>query len=146
MGDEDDQETQGLANARETRDLVMTLALQLAGRVIEHVEAHEVAYVVLEEQADGGGFVWELKAAYGRGHSFVRVEGEPKSENPRVRAGIVASLPELTAVMGGQSASFVSNVPRAWIELALRAHRSSDQVLGVVEATHDDGTATVRLS
>lgn len=118
----DEDETQGIANARETRDLVLSAMLALAVRAIEHVDAHHgegVEFASLGEEFPGGGYTWTLAASYRYGHTFVRIAGSP--ENDATRAGVVSSPQELAAVMGGQSAAFDVQVPRAWIELAARA-------------------------
>lgn len=108
------EETQEIADARVTRDLVLAAALGLAHRAVEHIEAHEeVAGVRLDETLAGGGFDWHLQAHYGRGHSFVRVDGHPAA-----RQQVVHSIEALAAIMGNEQAAFSANVPRAWIESA----------------------------
>lgn len=111
------EETQARGDAMEARDLVLGLALGLALRAIEHVEAHEgVEGAVLAEELDAGGHAWKIRAHYMRGHTFVRVDGEPET-----RHGAIVSLEEIAAIMGNQSAQFSTSVPRAWVELAARA-------------------------
>jgi hypothetical protein len=112
-------ETQGIANAREARDLVVAAALQLALRAVVHVTEHaSVSQVRLDEEMDGGGYVWALSAYYGAGHTFVRVDGEPRRQGGSGSVTTFASIEELAAVMGGQQAAFSCNVPRSWVELA----------------------------
>lgn len=120
----DGGETQNISDARETRDLVLAVVLRLAGKVVAHLEAHEaLAHAAMEEEYDAGGFEWSLVAMYRRGNSFVRISGSP---NP-TQQGVV-SMEEMAQIMGNQSAAFDTQVPREWIELALR------QVEGVHEA------------
>lgn len=122
------EETQGLANARQTRDLVLTEALRIAGRAILHVDGHAddgVRSVVIEEVIPAGGYEWELRAAYGRGHTFIRVDGSPSmGDGPQV----ITSAEELREVMAGDSAKFTCCLPRAWVELALRAADAADVI------------------
>lgn len=113
-------DTQSIANARDTFDLVLVATLHLAARTVEHVESHDVAQVVLEDHLDCGGFEWKLHANYGRGHYFVGVGGAPKAAGSTDTA-IVTSLEDLANVMHGQSAAFSANVPRAWVEAASAA-------------------------
>lgn len=116
-------ETQGIADARETLDLVLTAALGLARRAIEHVGEHEsagVSFATVSERFPVGGFSWDLTAKYAVGSAFVLVEGTPRpTGNPGL--GIFASIEELATVMGNEGAAFRASVPRAWVELAGRA-------------------------
>lgn len=125
---DDDTETLGIANARETRDLVLSAALTLARRAIEHVERFKgdgVSTVRLVDEYAAGGYSWKLEAWYGAGNSFVRVDGEPQRQNANDLADIITSPEELAAVIAGDSASFRCNVPRRWVELADRAAREA---------------------
>jgi hypothetical protein len=110
-------DTQSIANARDTFDLVLVATLHLAARTVAHVDEHDVAQVVLEDRLDCGGFEWTLHANYGRGHHFVGVGGAPKAAGS-VDSPIVTTVEDLANVMHGQSAAFSANVPRAWIEAA----------------------------
>lgn len=111
-------ETQEVADARESRDLVIAAALPLAMRAIAHVEEHDVKYVGIEEELPAGGFVWELMAIYSRGRAFVRVTADavPAPDTPQM------VTPETMArLMGNSSAGFDVQVPRAWVEHAAAA-------------------------
>lgn len=111
-----DDETQNIADARATRDLVLSAVLRLAGRVLAHTEAHEeLSIVAIDDAYDAGGFSWELRVMYRRAHTFVRVTGTPAP----TQQGMV-SLAEMAQIMGNQSAAFELDVPREWIELALK--------------------------
>lgn len=112
----DEQETEAMANARATRDVVLDVTLWLALKVIEHVDGQPVSYAVMEETVDAGGFEWELRVSYGDGFSFVRVQGTPQRTGGE--PAIVTGPEEMAAVMGAQSASFDTQVPRAWVERA----------------------------
>lgn len=128
-----EDETDAVASARETRDLVLAAVLQLAKRAIDHVEEHDVAHVVLAERIPGGGFYWDLRAGVGKGHSFVSVNGTPRPSG----GPVVCNMAELAAVMENESAQFSANVPRAWIELAIVGERASDAgTLGSEGAGH----------
>lgn len=124
-----DDETQGIANAKATRDLVLSQALRLAKRTIEHVDEHAPAglsFVALDEQIPAGGYTWELTAKYAPGNTFLMIEGEPQQAlPPEIRAahdaGVYADMDDLAAAMGGKSAAFRFQVPRSWVELALEA-------------------------
>jgi hypothetical protein len=119
MADEDDDVTADVANERESRDLVFTLGLRCAKRAVEFVEEHEeVEYVAIDDRQDSAGFTWHVSAAYGRGHSFVRVRGAVKHGDGGPKA---YTLEALVQVMGNEQAGFDSNVPRAWVELAVQA-------------------------
>lgn len=112
-----EDDTQAIADARETRDLVIAAALRIALRAVEHVDRTEGIDVAgFEETYPAGGFSWKLSALYKREHSFVRVSGEPVADR-----NYVESAEELARVMGNQAASFDTQVPRAWVELAARA-------------------------
>lgn len=112
----DDEDTQAIADARETRDLVLSAVLRLAGRVLAHMEAHEaLAVAAIDESYPAGGFTWELRAMFRRGNSFVRVVGNPQP----TQQGAV-SIAEMAQIMGNQSAGFETDVPREWIEMALK--------------------------
>lgn len=119
---DDEEVTEEVADARKTRDLVMAFALRLALRAVEHVEAHaadsSVSYVVLEERfAAGPGVTWEMKAAYGHGHTFVSVNGEPQALDQPAMMHVNA----FAQMMMNNSAAFAFSAPRAWIELAVAA-------------------------
>jgi hypothetical protein len=117
------EETQGIENARDARDLVLSAALALAQRTIEHIEQHGdrgVAHVRLTDELDAGGHVWEVEATYGRGHTFLHIEGAPRRHSAAHGVEVVASVEEMAAVMGGQQAAFACNVPRSWVEMACR--------------------------
>lgn len=119
MSDDEEEVTQEVADARETRELVLAAGLALAGRVIAHVEQHGVAYVVMEEELPAGpGVVWRLKAAYGDGHTFVGVEAEPKTPSNQTA---MMHLQAFAQMMQNTNAQWSCNVPRAWIELAAAA-------------------------
>lgn len=119
MDDDEDNVTQELSDAHDTRDLVFGLLLKLAMRAIEHVEkysAEGVHTVWLEERAPGGGFSWVLSAAYKSGDVYVRVEAEPALDGPR---GPRMFTPEAFATaVGNERATVKCFLPREWIELA----------------------------
>lgn len=115
-----EEETQSIADARETRDLVIAATLKLAKRAIDAVSddgaAEGQALAGFEEAFPAGGFTWNLSAMYRRGHSFVKIAGDPIPDR-----GFVTSQEDMARVMGNQSASFDTHVPRAWVELAVKA-------------------------
>lgn len=113
-------DTQSIANARDTFDLVLVATLHLAARTIAHVDEHEVASVGLEDCFDCGGFEWRLYATYGKGHHFIGIGGAPKAAGS-TDTPIVTTVEDLANVMHGQSAAFSANVPRAWVEAASAA-------------------------
>lgn len=109
-------DTQSIQDARETRDLVIAATLQLALKAINGVTEDGPALVGFEEEYPAGGFTWSLSAMYRRGHSFVKIGGEPVPDR-----NYASSVEEMARVMGNQSASFDTHVPRAWVELAAKA-------------------------
>lgn len=116
-----DDDTPNIADARKTRGLVLSVVLSLAGRVLAHMEAHDdLAVAAIDESYEAGGFTWELRAMFRRGSTFVRVVG-----NPRATRGGVVSMEEMAQIMGNQTAAFELDVPREWIELALKAVESA---------------------
>lgn len=119
-----DSETQGIANARDTLELVLMAALQLAGKVIEHVDAHEVTYAQMDDTLDAGGYAWALAAQYREGSPFVGVQGTPRglgsAGGSESASPVMALLEELVVEMQGDAASFQVTVPRTWVGLAIR--------------------------
>jgi hypothetical protein len=109
-------ETEGIANARDTLDLVLTAALRLAGRVIDHVDLHDVTHAQMDETFDAGGYVWAISAQYRQDSPFVGVRGEPQ----RTEGPVLTSVEDLVAVMQGTAASFQVTVPRTWVGLAIQ--------------------------
>jgi hypothetical protein len=124
---EDEDDTQAVADARETRDLVFSVALKAAAKAVAHVEAHDIGGVVMTDDLPAGGFTWHVEAHCRRDSSFVSVQGKPRSEQQ-----VFGSLAEMAAVMGNESAAFSCTVPREWVLLAAEAaERRSDAVFGV---------------
>lgn len=113
---DDEPETQAIADARETRDLVIAATLQLALKAIGAVSADGPALVAFDEEYPAGGFTWNLRAMYSHGHSFVRISGDPRPDQ-----GFVSSVEAMARVMGNQGASFDTHVPVSWVELAAKA-------------------------
>lgn len=110
-----EEETQAIADARETVDLVLAAALGLAERVVAHAAEHGLAYATMEDAlAVGDHLEWKISASYGAGHTFVSVRGEPQ-----VKDRAFVHMAELGVVMGNATAAFLCNVPREWIMAAV---------------------------
>jgi hypothetical protein len=114
----DPDETQDVADARESKQLALTLALQLAGRIVSGLEANpEFTTAVMEEShALVGDLVrWDLKAQAFRSSGFVVVEGRPTWMGPQ------SVTPEVyERLMKNEAQGFQANLPWAWVQAALR--------------------------
>lgn len=116
-----DDDTQEIQDARETLELVYSFALKVAVRVVEHLEAHEdVAEAAIDDQVEGAGYSWQIKAFSVRGGHFVRVSANPVSQQ---LAGQMVTPEVFARVQMNGSAGFSVDVPVAWIRLA---HQASD--------------------
>lgn len=114
----DDAETQDIADARQSKDIALTLTLQLAGRLLAHVDEHDaLSHGVFHEKTElAGGLVeWHLTAKYGDGNQFIVVEGSPVWKGPST-----VSQEEYARIMQNTAQEFACNVPRVWVEAALR--------------------------
>lgn len=112
----DENETQAISEAIESRELLLAAALQMCKRVIDHVDAHDVAHVTVEETIPAGSFEWHVRAHYAKDEAFVGVEAHPHQGGPWM-----VTPDELAEIMGNAQAAFAANLPRAWVELAVRA-------------------------
>jgi hypothetical protein len=116
-----EEESQSMANARDTLDLVLAAQLRLAQRAVDHIEGHAgdgVKHVTLEDTLDAGGYEWKLHAQYREGFAFVRIYGAPQPAGGGIT--IATSVEELAEAMGAQSAAYDTQIPRAWIAAAIR--------------------------
>jgi hypothetical protein len=116
MGDE---ETQEVADARETVAFVHAVALRVAVRCIEHVRAHEgLRGATMEERLDGAGYVWVVSASYRADHPLVKVEAEAQ---PADDAPPMVTPETFARILGNTEAGFRTVVPVPWVEAAARA-------------------------
>lgn len=119
MSDEPEVTTE-VQDARETRDLVLTLLLKLAARTVAFVDSSEdrVRTAWLDEEHPAGGFTWQLAAGYSRGSAFVRVEAEPQTDGS---GRTMFTVQAFAQAVGNEQAAVKTHVPRAWVEMAARA-------------------------
>lgn len=133
MNEYEDDESQEVADARESIGLAESVLLKLAVRAVEHVEENDVAAVTVEEELDGKGFVWDLQAVYAiRRHTVhVIAHARPPANGP------MAVPPQTFArILGNQEAGFGADVPVEWVRMAAaEQERRSNTVVGV--AAHD---------
>lgn len=112
---DEQEETQAIADARETRDAALSLVLRLAKRTIDHVGEHEeVDVATLTQDVEAAGVTWALSASYAEGYSFVRVKGHPRTDAP-----MMVTPAQLAQIMGNEQAGFDAQVPRQWVEMAI---------------------------
>lgn len=108
-----DEDTQEIADAKESVSLVLAAAMSLAFKVVDHVERHEVASATMKESLDSAGFVWELAAGYDGG-LWVRTWGTPV---PSQHGGMV-TVETMGQIMVNHESRFDFSFPRQWLDHA----------------------------
>lgn len=114
----------------EARDMVLSLALQLAGEVVERAEAAGLSQAMLQDEADALGATWRMTSIYYRETAAVQVTAVADLKEPAeggaeaVEVGehvLFFDAEQLRRLFGrgaGSEANFQFVVPVSWVKLA----------------------------
>jgi hypothetical protein len=111
------------AVAEDTREMVLAKTLWLAKRLVDHVDEHRLGFGCMTEELETGDYLWTIIVSYGFEHTFVRAQAEmtavrADSDFDGLPRGLLA---QMLMSPSPTSASFDSNLPRTWLELAYAA-------------------------